>query len=165
MAPHPTIRRATVADWPSVKAARLTALADSPDAFGSTLAREAAFADSEWRLRVGSGNWFVALEHDEVIGLVATITEAAAPTERHLVGMWVRPESRGGPTATELVDAVCHAARADGILALTLWVADGNVRAGRFYERMGFRSTGLRQPLPSNPARGEEYLRKDLIRG
>jgi hypothetical protein len=37
-----------------------------------------------------------------------------------------------------------------------LWVADGNTAAMRAYERAGFVPTGRRQPLPSDPAVGEE---------
>lgn len=52
--------------------------------------------------------------------------------------------------------AVREAAEREGARVLTLFVADGNDRARRLYERLGFRSTGERQPLPSDPARGEE---------
>jgi ribosomal protein S18 acetylase RimI-like enzyme len=41
-------------------------------------------------------------------------------------------------------------------------VADQNTAARRLYERIGFRPTGERQPLPSNPARSESCLRLPL---
>jgi ribosomal protein S18 acetylase RimI-like enzyme len=46
--------------------------------------------------------------------------------------------------------------------AVTLWIADGNARARRLYERLGFVSTGRRQSLPSDPSVGEEELIRRL---
>jgi ribosomal protein S18 acetylase RimI-like enzyme len=136
------IRAAALDDWALVKEARLRALADSPAAFGSTWAREATFGDDEWQRR-------------------ALIAEADSPTEeRHLVAMWVEPGHRGSQAATLLIEAACAQARDAGATAVTLWVADPNTRARRFYERVGFQSTGRRAQLSSNPAIGEEELRR-----
>jgi ribosomal protein S18 acetylase RimI-like enzyme len=46
-----------------------------------------------------------------------------------------------------------------------LWVADQNAAARRLYERIGFRPTGERQPLPSDPAQGESLMRLALPPG
>jgi len=43
-----------------------------------------------------------------------------------------------------------------------LWVAEQNTAACRLYERIGFRPTGARQPLASNPALTESMLRLPL---
>jgi hypothetical protein len=43
-----SIRRFDRDEWPTYRAVRLRALGDSPDAFGSTLAREEALTDAEW---------------------------------------------------------------------------------------------------------------------
>ena len=40
-----SVRRIRESEWRALREVRLLALADAPDAFGSTLAREAAFAD------------------------------------------------------------------------------------------------------------------------
>ncbi len=166
------IRLAQLADWRVAKDIRLRALADSPSAFGSTLAREAAFDDAEWQDRVAPGTWFLAWSDPagsspassgtEAVGMAAIITQDCLPDERHLVGMWVAPERRGSAVATQLVEAVCRAARAAGAVGVVLWVADDNVRAERFYRRVGFVETGERQPLPSNPAVGEQRMRRAL---
>lgn len=74
----------------------------------------------------------------------------------------VAPDHRGSPAATRLAEAVVAHCRSEGAVAVRLWVADGNPRARRFYERLGFTPTGLRQPLPSNPADGEELMRREL---
>jgi ribosomal protein S18 acetylase RimI-like enzyme len=77
--------------------------------------------------------------------------------------MWVRPEQRGHRLAERLVAAVRGWGEAQGGTELTLWVADGNTAAMRAYERAGFVPTGRRQPLPSDPAVGEEQWTMPLV--
>jgi predicted GNAT family acetyltransferase len=77
--------------------------------------------------------------------------------------MWVHPAQRGRGLAALLLDAVREWAVADGATALTLWVVDGNAAAARTYGKAGFAPTGRRQPLPSNPAVGEEQWLLGLL--
>lgn len=156
------LARATPDDWRSLKEVRLRALADAPGAFASTLAREEAFGDDEWRRWLAQGATFVAWADDQPVGVVTAFAEPDPPEQSHLVGMWVAPEQRGTSTADRLVQAVLDWAAGGGATSVVLWVVDGNDRARRFYERMGFRPTGRRQPLPSNPAVGEEKLERRL---
>lgn len=143
--------------WRELRAVRLRALASDPAAFGSTLAREQAYDDALWRERAAAGRTFLAWASGLVVGLVSYYPEEDRPAdERQLVSMWVAPEARGAGVAALLVEAVREAAAADGARVLTLFVADGNERARRLYERLGFRSTGERETLPSDPERGEE---------
>lgn len=44
-----SLRTFAADEWPLYKALRLRALADSPDAFGSTLVREQARPDTAWQ--------------------------------------------------------------------------------------------------------------------
>ena len=55
----PHIRTFDQHEWAVYKDLRLRALADSPDAFGSTLAREQNRSDAEWasRLAEGANSW------------------------------------------------------------------------------------------------------------
>lgn len=155
------VQRASPAQWEAVKETRLRALADSPYAFGSTLAREVRFDDQEWQRRVANGNTFLAWSQGRSVGIVAVVV-GDVHDERHLVAMWVEADQRGNGAVAKLVEAICEWARADGAAAVTLWVADGNPRARRFYERVGFRSTGERQPMPSAPEVAEERMRMPL---
>jgi ribosomal protein S18 acetylase RimI-like enzyme len=153
------VRLAQPVDWATVRDVRLRALGDAPAAFASTLEREIAFDAGEWRSRVTRGPWWLAFDGDRPVGLVAAFPEDG---DTHLVAMWVEPGARGTSAATELVETVCSHGANDGARAVRLWVADGNDRARRFYERVGFLLTGERQPLPSNPAMGEELMRRPL---
>jgi ribosomal protein S18 acetylase RimI-like enzyme len=77
--------------------------------------------------------------------------------------MWVDPVWRGAPVAAQLLTTACRDARRAGALSVTLWVADANPRARRFYRRLGFVSTGEHQPMRSHTlGLGEERMRLDL---
>ena len=78
------------------------------------------------------------------------------PHCRDLISMWVHAAHRGRGIATRLLRAVLEWAEGDGAREVALWVADGNAAAAAVYRRAGFVPTGKRQPLPSNPAVGEE---------
>jgi GNAT superfamily N-acetyltransferase len=151
--------RAAAADWQDVKLTRLRALADAPYAFASTLAREQAYDDEEWRRRVADRAWFLARIRGRCVGIAATKSEQDQPREQQLVAMWVEGDHRGAGAAERLVEAVLASCRGVGAETVGLWVADGNVRARRFYERVGFRPTGRRQPLPSSREVSEEQMR------
>jgi len=159
---HGMIRRITADDWRLLRSARLAALADAPYAFGSSHAEEAGFDEAEWRSRAAGYAWFIALADDAPIGVVGG-TSVDRPRARILFAMWTHEQARGTGVAQRLVDAVRGWATADGAEELILWNADGNERARRFYERLGFVSTGNRQQLRSNPAIGEEELHLSLL--
>ena len=137
---------------------RLRALTDAPYAFASTYAREVAFDEAQWRARIDGGPWWLARANGVPAGIVAGYRTEEDGDVRHLVAMWVDAAYRGTDAAAQLVAAVCRWAAEDGGRVLSLWVADGNDRARRFYQRLGFTGTGERQPLPSAPEIGEERL-------
>src|SRR5262249_4141311 len=75
------IRRIRPGEGLKLRALRLRALADTPMAFGSTLAREQAFPESVWHERAagaaaGLGRaTFIAAEADQWIGLATGLAE------------------------------------------------------------------------------------------
>ena len=157
---HLSVRRAGPQDWAALRQARLTALADSPAAFGSTLEHERGLSDDEWRRRAQTTVWFLAWRDGEPAGLVAGFPVHGEPGEWHLVSMWASPEVRGRGVARRLVTALAAEVRQAGAERLTLWVADGNGRALAFYLRCGFRPSGRRQTYqrPDGSAFGEQEL-------
>jgi ribosomal protein S18 acetylase RimI-like enzyme len=159
------IRRMEPEEWATVRRVRLAALADAPEAFASTLDRELGFEEATWRERIAASPWFLAWRDGEAVGLVAVVTQQPGRArEWHLVSMWVSPQVRGSGVADGLVAAVTAHARAAGVSTVTLWVAAGNDRARGFYERMGFRPTGVRQTYQraDAPDLDEEELALDL---
>lgn len=153
------IRRLTPADWRVWRAARLASLADAPYAFGSTLAREEAFAEADWRRRLvpDAGMCAVAVLGDRTVGTIGAFTPPDADTPL-LVGMWVHPDARGHGAGDALVGEVLTWARERGDQRVELRVADGNDAARRLFLRNGFVATGRREPLESAPTHGTEYL-------
>jgi ribosomal protein S18 acetylase RimI-like enzyme len=161
--PDVSIRLLAAADWASLRAARLAALAEAPYAFASTLPREQEFTEETWRSRAGSGRTFAAWRGGDIVGLATALPPEPHRPEWHLVGMWVDPEVRGRGIADELVEAVCaHAGESDADV-VTLWVTEVNDRARAFYRRLGFAPTGHRQLVrPEEPDHWEEELARRL---
>lgn len=159
-----TVHRVTADDWARLRDVRLAALADSPDAFGSTLACEAGYGEATWRSRTESAASFLALESGQPVGLAAGRfdPQACAPHERLLVSLWVAPQARGRGVATRLIEAVASWSRADGASVLRLEVGAANHVARRVYERAGFVATGERAPMPRDPSIVEEAMIRRL---
>ena len=157
------IRRAEGPDWAQLRLVRLAALAESPNAFASTLEREQQLDEEDWRARASSGRTFLAFSGGAPVGTAVGI-EGDATDERAVVAMWVHPDHRRAGVASALLEAVRTWAHTDGATSLTLWVTRTNDAAGTLYRRIGFTPTGESQPLPSNPSLTEEKMVLDLRR-
>lgn len=139
-------------DWRLVRAARLRALEDAPYAFGSTFAEEIERDDSFWRSTVDRLAWFVALDGSEPAGVVAVLSaQRDRPDRLEIISTWVAAHHRRTGVGNALMAAAREWATEAGATTLTLSVTEGNEPARRFYERLGFSSTGSRRPLRSNP--------------
>jgi ribosomal protein S18 acetylase RimI-like enzyme len=155
------IRRIQPDDGPELRAVRLAALADTPSAFGSTFAAEAARTEAEWsdRARWASNGTdritLLARQGDRVVGIAGGYRGEIAATEVDLVSMWTAPDVRRTGLGRLLVGAVVEWAADTGASSVGLWVTRGNAAAQLLYESMGFRETGEHQPLPSDPCADE----------
>jgi ribosomal protein S18 acetylase RimI-like enzyme len=139
-----TVVRVLPADeWRTWREIRLRSLAESPDAFGSTLAREQRFTEDDWRQRVGG------------LAVLATVDGVPAALGggfrvrdgwMQVVAMWTDPAYRRRGLAARILDVVVAAARAEG-RRLVLDVAEGNPAARTAYERYGFVATGESEPI------------------
>jgi len=149
----PTVRALTADEWRVYRELRLRALADSPDAFGSTLAKEEGRQDAEWSRRLVSGadgRWnlpLVAEVRGEPIGLAWGRIETSDPDVAALYQMWVAPSHRGLGAGQMLVEAVIGWAKARNAAYLDLGVTWRDSPARRLYERAGFKPMGEPQPL------------------
>ena len=152
------ITRAVEDDWPQVREARLRALREDAFAFGSSIQREERFKESHWRMRVRTTPTWLAFDDDGIVrGLVSMLQEPGSPVDdRHIVSLWVAPESRRQGIGWNLLDAAKRAARDEGARTMSLWLVDGNNAAGDLYVRSGFTRTGERMALPRDPDTTEE---------
>jgi len=158
-----TVTRLGEDDWRRWREVRLTALTDSPAAFGSAVEDERAIAEDGWREQVRNAAVFVATAGDEVAGAVAGLYRDSAE-DRGLGAMWVAPQWRGHGVAGLLVAAIADWSRSGDAIRVGLWVPDDNTRASRFYERQGFRMTGNRRSFPGDPDRQVSEMSLALAR-
>ena len=124
-------------DWPVLRDVRLRALADSPDAFGSTLEREQSFDEKEWRRRTVRPVWVAEVG----VRPVAMAGVFADDGVLQVWGMWTDPDHRGQGVARALLDRLVGPAVADG-RPVALHVNTTNAGARAFYEGYGFEVTG-----------------------
>jgi ribosomal protein S18 acetylase RimI-like enzyme len=157
------VRRVHAAEWRELREMRLRALADAPDAFATTLEREAAFPEDVWRQRAqgGPAASFIAREDGAGVGMAAVIVEPT-PGRMQLAGMWVDPRHRRRGIAQALIGHAVRWSRDHHAHEMVAWVAESNTAARTLYAGAGFRPAGARQPLPSNPAVDELLLRLPL---
>ncbi len=137
-----SVRRAVAGDEAVLRALRLAALADSPDAFASTLAREEARPVAEWTRWITDAATFVWETPAGARGLAAGVPHRDDATCAFLMSMWVHPDARGTGAGDALVEAVLGWAAAAGYRTVRLHVGKDNAPARRLYARHGFRLTG-----------------------
>lgn len=160
-----SIRPFAAAEWPAYRVIRLRALADAPDAFGSTHAAELALAPETWVARLaraassGIDHPLAAEQAGALVGLAWAKVDAGDPAIVNLFQMWVAPEARGQGVAGALLDEAIRWARARGAQALQLGVNCANLPAVRLYQRAGFLETGLREPMRPGTELVEQRMR------
>ncbi|MBL1102744.1 GNAT family N-acetyltransferase [Streptomyces coffeae] len=152
-------------DWPLWRELRLTALAEAPYAFGSTLAEWQGSGDREerWRARLsipGAHN-LVALFDGLPVGMVSGVPGEGAENVE-LISMWVNPAARGQGVGDYLIQAVERWGADRGARTLRLSVMPDNSMAVALYERHGFTDTGEPGDLLSDGVRRERVLAKSL---
>jgi GNAT superfamily N-acetyltransferase len=136
------VRRAAPGDEPLLRALRIEALSDAPDAFGSTLARELARTPAEWQRWLSPGAIFFLDTVAGPRGMAAGVPDATDPATVDLMAMWVHPDLRGSGAADLLVEAVLGWAETVGASVIRLDVIQGNDRARQLYQRHQFTPTG-----------------------
>jgi ribosomal protein S18 acetylase RimI-like enzyme len=150
-------------DWELWRDVRLAALADSPEAFSSTLEREQAYGESRWRewLEPAKGLKAVAREEQSVAGIAGVWVPEDRDGAGELFGMWVHPSWRGRGVGDRLVAEALAWVQQRDLKALDLWVVGANAAAERLYTRHGFRRTGESQPYPPDPSITEYVMRRE----
>jgi RimJ/RimL family protein N-acetyltransferase len=138
-----TIERINPSQWRLLRDLRLSALLDSPDAFGQSYEDAVRQPEAEWKQTAEAASqgdrrvWFIARnEAGEAVGVVQA--RRRPPDDCLLFSMWVAPAARLSGAGRTLVDAVAHWGASWGARRVVLWVVAGNEPAMRFYDRIGF---------------------------
>lgn len=142
--------RPAVEAWERVRALRLAALADAPDAFGSTLAEEADQPEAFWRRRLmrAEATTLVLVHDGHDAGLAVVAPEDDDATVAGIFSVWVAPFARGRGAGDALIAAAIDDARTRGFRRVVLEVGERNLKAQALYARHGFTPSGLRGHLP-----------------
>lgn len=146
------VARLSADDWAAYREIRLRALAESPTAFGFTLAREQAFTEADWRRRARRASVAYLGEvsghrQDPAVGVVGWAWDeppspARKPPVADLVAMWVAPAARGRGVGRALIADVVAQVVAERKATLELGVVEANADAVALYRRAGFIETG-----------------------
>jgi GNAT superfamily N-acetyltransferase len=143
-----TVERLGPADVARLRTIRLRALRESPSAFSSRLWDIERWPTARWSQLLCDSQAFVAVRDGADVGMARGSMDPDEPHVSWLESMWVAPEARRTGVGQVLVGAVVDWARAAGATSLRLDVADDNLPAVRFYERLGFEPTGVTGTLP-----------------
>jgi ribosomal protein S18 acetylase RimI-like enzyme len=143
------LRLLTDVDWQVLRAARLQALRDSPDAFMSRYDHESRLSELAWRRLFDAATWIVAQEAEDVVGLARSVDDPTMPCVRHVESIWVAPTHRRRGVFRALLSALAEMERRMGVAELLLWVLEDNHDAQHAYRILGFEPTGERQFVPA----------------
>ena len=125
--------------WRRLREIRLAGLAEAPEMFGSTYARELAFDEEEWRTRAARPATYIASRDGVDIGTAGVFE---LDSGWWVMGMWVAPEARGSGVVEALVEACEATVREAGAQQVNLGVMGDNPRGIAAYERLGYTFTG-----------------------
>lgn len=163
------VRRVEADEGPRLRAIRLRALADAPDAFGSTLQEEQALPLEHWTRYALEGTTsetmgiFVAEEGTHWYGMARGFVHKDYSEIVRLASMWVDPSRRRSGVGSSLVEAVIDWARGRRAQQVQLWVTETNLTARSLYIQKRFTDTAHTKPLPSNPSLREILMALELI--
>lgn len=172
---HVEVRRVRRDEADLLRRVRLSALADSPEAFSSTYEHEARLGAGVWTDRASTGSagpdramFLAVLEGTgagpDAVGLAGGYRPEPGEPVVELISMWTSPEARRTGVGRRLVEAVLEWAAAGGARSVGLWVVRGNAPAESLYRSMGFVETGDHVPYPHDPCKEETRMVLELPR-
>jgi GNAT superfamily N-acetyltransferase len=156
------VRPGLARDVAALRAIRLEALADTPDAYGETYAECVEWSEQTWAHKAAQWNFYLAESDARVVGMARGESHDARSDTRFLFAMYVSPSARGGQAARLLVDAVSAWAKAQGVDSLYLYVSNAVPRARAFYAKAGFVATGSSLSMHRDESLVCEEMCRDL---
>lgn len=158
------VRKFETAESSAYRSLRLSALEESPDAFGSTLGAEQLRTAEEWasRLQIGCDSGLdlplIAQVGTTAAGLAWGKVDRSDNTIVHLYQMWVAPEFRGRGVARLLLRTIVAWAASLQARSVHLGVVCRESSAMRLYASEGFVPFGQVEPL----RHGSELLTQSM---
>lgn len=157
------VRRVRPDEWQLWRSLRLQALADSPEAFGSTLEDVKHRSDAYWQELIPTDSvsdrvFLVAELGDCPAGMVRADLLSGTISRAGLYSMWVMPDKRGRGIGKALVNAAVEWARAKGASEVVLQVTEGNHAARQLYLSTGFAAAGIRERVRPGSSLYEETM-------
>lgn len=167
--PRLEVRRIQPTEWKRLRSIRLEALADTPEAFITTLTEAEALPAASWRERARAGATgtaqatMIALDGDRTVGMaVGLLRGDTTKAVVSVVSVFVSRSVRRRGVGALLLRGVETWARDQGVSLTSLWVVDGNAEARSFYETVGYCSTLDRHKITVPPIRWETRFVKEL---
>ena len=148
-----SIRPIAAHEWQKYRDARLRALQDSPDAFGSTWARERALTDESWSTRIAAAaisrhdGAFFAVNGEQVLGLIWARLSDKESGIADIYQMWVDPAARGLGAGRSLLKQAIAWAKQNGARQVQLDVTVADSPAFKLYTSQGFLPVGKAEPF------------------
>jgi GNAT superfamily N-acetyltransferase len=147
---------------------RLRALQDSPDSFAETFAEAFARPPEYWEALTRSVTapdpqvMLLAGHGADVVGSAYGLLDRAQAGAGRVGGMWVAPAWRRRGVGRALLAGVIDWARECGLGRLGLWAPAHSPAAIALYAGAGFRETGERRSIPTNPSRWIVAMERQL---
>ena len=157
------VRRARAEDWAALRAIRLEALSDTPEAFGSSYETAHQYSNDQWRTMAAQRCYWLAERDGVVVGMISGGLNDDHPGTRWLYGMYVTPSARGSGVAEPLVGAVEEWARQEGVDEIFLDVGSSVALARAFYSKMGFAPIGQSHTMAREPALALITMKRSLV--
>ena len=148
---------ATVNDVDRLRALRLAALKDTPDAFGAKYEDEVNKPISEWEDRLKNTHWCFVVSEGVDVGLLAVDkAEKDRNSDCWLSSWWIKDEFRGSGIPKLMLTWLEQLCRENNWKKIGLGVWPENIRAIAAYKKLGF--TEAQELLPSRSIPGLMYL-------
>jgi RimJ/RimL family protein N-acetyltransferase len=140
-----------------LKSLRLSALKDTPDAFGAKHEDELLLSETQWQERLVNTQWCFVVADGVDVGLLAVDrADKDRNSDCWLSSWWIKEEFRGKDIAQLMLDWVIKLSKENTWQVIGLGVWPENLRARSAYKKLGFVEAD--KPLPSRSKPGQMYL-------
>ena len=140
-----------------LKSLRLSALKDTPDAFGAKHEDELLLSETQWQERLVNTQWCFVVADGVDVGLLAVDrADKDRNSDCWLSSWWIKEEFRGKDIAQLMLDWVIKLSKENTWQVIGLGVWPENLRARSAYKKLGFVEAD--KPLPSRSKPDQMYL-------